>query len=112
MFTFVARTQTLKEAQNQTGWLETCARTVGGDVTRGASCFPSLSSPLAYPARTGYGSLIRAYVKLILAKLKFHRHHTSFNGLFEYEEYIALRGIDDPNEGYVFLQYSSSPLPR
>ncbi|GAA5904756.1 hypothetical protein JCM6882_008366 [Rhodosporidiobolus microsporus] len=73
---------TLKEAQNQTGWLETCARTVGGDVSR------------------GYGSLIRAYVKLILAKLKFHRHHTAFNGLFEYEEYIALRGIDDPNEGF------------
>ncbi|GAA6046371.1 hypothetical protein JCM3770_004887 [Rhodotorula araucariae] len=73
---------TLKEAQNQTSWLETCARTVGGDVSR------------------GYGSLIRAYVKLILAKLKFHRHHTAFNGLFEYEEYIALRGIDDPNEGF------------
>jgi hypothetical protein len=51
--------------------------------------------------RPGYGSLIRAYVKLILAKLKFHRHHTAFNGLFEYEEYIALRGIDDPNEGCV-----------
>ncbi|BGP39044.1 sla2 Src-like adaptor 2 [Rhodotorula kratochvilovae] len=73
---------TLKEAQNQTSWLETCARTVGGDASR------------------GYGSLIRAYVKLILAKLKFHRHHTAFNGLFEYEEYIALRGIDDPNEGF------------
>ncbi|GAA6037865.1 hypothetical protein JCM8097_005078 [Rhodosporidiobolus ruineniae] len=72
----------LKEAQNQTSWLETCARTVGGDVSR------------------GYGALIRAYVKLILAKLKFHRHHTAFNGLFEYEEYIALRGIDDPNEGF------------
>ncbi|GAA6005415.1 Sla2p [Rhodotorula paludigena] len=73
---------TLKEAQNQTSWLETCARTVGGDATR------------------GYGALIRAYVKLILAKLKFHKHHTAFNGLFEYEEYIALRGIDDPNEGF------------
>jgi hypothetical protein len=23
-----------------------------------------------------------------------------FNGLFEYEEYISLKGIDDPNEGY------------
>ncbi|BGP07169.1 sla2 Src-like adaptor 2 [Rhodotorula toruloides] len=73
---------TLKEAQAQTSWLETCARTVGTDGSR------------------GYGSLIRAYVKLILAKLKFHRHHTAFNGLFEYEEYIALRGIDDPNEGF------------
>nr|CRX78959.1 hypothetical protein ls5930a1_00023 [Leucosporidium scottii] len=73
---------TLKEAQNQTGWLETCARTVGGDVSR------------------GYGSLIRAYVTLILAKLKFHRNHPDFNGLFEYEEYISLRGVDDPNEGF------------
>lgn len=47
----------------------------------------------------GYGSLIRAYVTLILAKLKFHRLHPDFNGLFEYEEYISLRGVDDPNEG-------------
>ncbi|GAA5909747.1 hypothetical protein JCM5296_005781, partial [Sporobolomyces johnsonii] len=72
----------LKEAQNQTSWLETCARTVGGDVSR------------------GYGSLIRAYVKLILAKLRFHKMHKDFNGLFEYEEYISLRGVDDPNEGF------------
>lgn len=48
---------------------------------------------------TGYGALIRAYVKLILAKLKFHKMHKDFNGLFEYEEYISLRGVDDPNEG-------------
>ncbi|GAA6012414.1 hypothetical protein JCM8202_003319 [Rhodotorula sphaerocarpa] len=73
---------TLKEAQRQTSWLETCARTMGNDSTR------------------GYGSLIRAYVKLILAKLQFHKAHTAFNGLFEYEEYIALKGIDDPNEGF------------
>ncbi|GAA5961534.1 hypothetical protein JCM21900_006318 [Sporobolomyces salmonicolor] len=72
----------LKEAQNQISWLETCARTVGGDVSR------------------GYGSLIRAYVKLILAKLRFHKMHKDFNGLFEYEEYISLRGVDDPNEGF------------
>ncbi|EJT99996.1 ANTH-domain-containing protein [Dacryopinax primogenitus] len=72
----------LKEAQNQTGWLETCARTVGND------------------GQKGYGSLIRAYVSFILAKLRFHRVHPDFNGLFEYEEYISLKGIDDPNEGY------------
>ena len=47
----------------------------------------------------GYGSLIRAYVAFILAKLRFHRHHPEFNGLFEYEEYISLKNIDDPNEG-------------
>jgi hypothetical protein len=49
----------------------------------------------------GYGTLIRAYVQFLLSKLRFHRHHPDFNGLFEYEEYVTLRGIDDPNEGYV-----------
>lgn len=49
----------------------------------------------------GYGSLIRVYVQFILAKLRFHRLRPEFNGLFEYEEYISLKGIDDPNEGYV-----------
>ena len=47
----------------------------------------------------GYGSLIRTYVQFILAKLRFHRLRPEFNGLFEYEEYISLKGIDDPNEG-------------
>lgn len=37
----------------------------------------------------------------ILSKLRFHRHHPEFNGLFEYEEYVSLKNIDDPNEGYV-----------
>jgi hypothetical protein len=49
----------------------------------------------------GYGPLIRVYVQFILAKLRFHRLRPEFNGLFEYEEYISLKGIDDPNEGYV-----------
>ncbi|KAJ7596645.1 ANTH domain-containing protein [Mycena floridula] len=75
---------TIKEAQGQTAWLETCARTVssGADGQR------------------GYGSLIRTYVQFILAKLRFHRIRPEFNGLFEYEEYIALKGLNDPNEGY------------
>ncbi|KAI0001648.1 cytoskeleton assembly control protein [Russula vinacea] len=59
---------TIKEAQSQTGWLETCSRTIGHDGGK------------------GYGPLIRAYAE--------------FNGLFEYEEYVTLKGIDDPNEGY------------
>lgn len=53
------------------------------------------------PAFTGYAALIRAYVATVLAKLRFHRHHPEFNGLFEYEEYVSLKGIDDPNEGCV-----------
>lgn len=47
----------------------------------------------------GYAALIRAYVSFILSKLRFHRHHPEFNGLFEYEEYISLKNINDPNEG-------------
>lgn len=47
----------------------------------------------------GYAPLIRAYVSFTLSKLRFHRHHPEFNGLFEYEEYISLKNIDDPNEG-------------
>ena len=50
---------------------------------------------------SGYAQLIRTYVAFILAKLRFHRQRPEFNGLFEYEEYISLKGIDDPNEGYV-----------
>ncbi len=52
----------------------------------------------------GYGSLIRTYVQFLLAKLRFHRLRPEFNGLFEYEEYITLKGIDDPNEGCVQFQ--------
>ncbi|GAO52542.1 hypothetical protein G7K_6616-t1 [Saitoella complicata NRRL Y-17804] len=73
---------TLREAQAQTGWLDTCTRSVVGEGPR------------------GYGPLIRAYVDFLLAKLQFHRHHPDFNGTFEYEEYIALKMINDPNEGY------------
>lgn len=72
--------QTLKEAHQQTGWIETCGRTVGDGVK-------------------GYGPLIKAYTTFLLSKLRFHRHHPEFNGLFEYEEYISLKNIDDPNEG-------------
>ncbi|KAG8954962.1 sla2 Src-like adaptor 2 [Tulasnella sp. 424] len=73
---------TIKEGQGQTSWLETCARTVSSD------------------GQKGYGALIRAYVSFILSKLRFHRSHPEFNGLFEYEEYVSLKGIDDPNQGY------------
>ena len=51
--------------------------------------------------KLGYGALIRTYVGFLLAKLRFHRIRPEFNGLFEYEEYVTLKGIDDPNEGCV-----------
>lgn len=57
-----------------------------------------------------------------MAKLAFHRQHPEFNGqtytgasdwssvlmrlpgLFEYEEYISLKSINDPNEGHVPIE--------
>lgn len=48
---------------------------------------------------TGYATLIRAYVDFLHSKLRYHSNHTEFNGTFDYNEYISLRGIDDPNEG-------------
>jgi hypothetical protein len=48
----------------------------------------------------GYGPLIHEYVYYILAKLAFHQAHQEFNGTYEYEEYISLKAINDPNEGY------------
>ena len=52
----------------------------------------------------GYGTLIRNYVDLLSHKLSYHRNHPEFNGSFGYEEYISLKNIDDPNEGYVNLE--------
>jgi len=48
----------------------------------------------------GYHPLIQEYVSYLLSKLMFHRNHPEFNGTFEYEEYISLKSINDPNEGY------------
>ncbi|KAF2022178.1 ANTH-domain-containing protein [Aaosphaeria arxii CBS 175.79] len=73
----------LKEAQSNINWLESLTRGVaGGEGLR------------------GYGPLISEYIYYLLAKLAFHRQHPEFNGTFEYEEYISLKSINDPNEGY------------
>lgn len=73
----------LKEAQANVNWLESLTRGVaGGEGLR------------------GYGPLIQEYIYFLLAKLAFHRQHPEFNGTFEYEEYISLKSINDPNEGY------------
>jgi hypothetical protein len=39
-------------------------------------------------------------VHFLRAKLSFHQQHSAFTGTFEYEEYISLKSINDPNEGY------------
>ena len=73
---------TIREGQSHVGWLESLGRGAVGETLR------------------GYGPLIREYIYFLRAKLQFHRLHTEFNGLFEYEEYISLRSTSDPNEGY------------
>ncbi|GES65429.1 cytoskeleton assembly control protein Sla2 [Aspergillus terreus] len=72
----------IREAQQHTNWIDSLMRGVGGEGLR------------------GYGPLIREYVFFLESKLAFHRNHPEFNGLFEYEEYISLKTINDPNEGY------------
>ncbi|KAL3472667.1 ANTH domain-containing protein [Aspergillus californicus] len=72
----------IREAQQHVNWVDSLMRGVGGDGIR------------------GYGPLIREYVFYLESKLTFHRNHPEFNGLFEYEEYISLKTINDPNEGY------------
>ncbi|KAL1886934.1 sla2 Src-like adaptor 2 [Ceratocystis pirilliformis] len=73
----------LREAMANRGWIESLARGVSsGEGIR------------------GYAPLIREYVHYLLAKLGFHQQHPEFNGTFEYEEYISLKSINDPNEGY------------
>ncbi|KAF2724751.1 SLA2 Src like adaptor 2 [Polychaeton citri CBS 116435] len=74
----------LKEAQANTSWLESLTRGIGG-VGDGPR---------------GYAPLISEYISFLINKLTFHRNHPEFNGTFEYEEYISLKSINDPNEGY------------
>ncbi|KAF3768419.1 ANTH-domain-containing protein [Cryphonectria parasitica EP155] len=72
----------IREALASRGWIESLNRGMGGEGMR------------------GYGPLIREYVYFLLAKLSFHQQHPEFNGTFEYEEYLSLKAINDPNEGY------------
>lgn len=60
----------------------------------------SLNRGMTGEGLRGYGPLIKEYVFFLLSKLSFHQHHPEFNGTFEYEEYVSLKSINDPNEGY------------
>lgn len=53
------------------------------------------------PPSPGYGVLIKAYVQFLQAKMDYHQQHPAFRANFDYEEYVSLRGVEDPNEGYV-----------
>ena len=73
---------TLPEAMVNRQWIDSMNRGMSGEGMR------------------GYAPLIKEYVNFLLSKLSFHSQHPDFNGTFEYEEYISLKGINDPNEGY------------
>lgn len=73
---------TIREAMSNRTWIDSLNRGMSGEGLR------------------GYGPLIKEYVYFLLSKLKFHGQHLEFNGTFEYEEYISLKSINDPNEGY------------
>ena len=74
----------LKEAQAHAGWLESLSQGMLGTGD----------------AAGGYTPLITEYIFYLISKITFHRNHPEFNGTFEYEEYISLKSINDPNEGY------------
>lgn len=71
------------------------------DAIREAGYFDQLAKSINFSHSVqGYGNLIRAYSHFILAKLEYHKIHPEFSGTFDYEEYVTLKGIEDPNEGF------------
>lgn len=60
----------------------------------------SLARSSSYASHRGYGQLITGYVSLLRSKLQFHSIHPEFTANLDYQEYKALRKVDDPNEGY------------
>jgi hypothetical protein len=48
---------------------------------------------------SGYSRLIQAYVGFLKSKLSFHSDHPDFTANMDYQEFRALKKVDDPNEG-------------
>jgi len=109
----------LRDVQRERPWIESLARAVAHQSGRGKRKFPGdfqmtffftfLFFFIFYSLRLvhlnflfgylGYGTLIRAYIQFLNEKFSYHAQHPEFNGNFDYEEYVTLKGIEDPNEG-------------
>ena len=51
--------------------------------------------------KTGYyHELTLDYINFLSEKLSYHKSHPYFSGTFDFEEYVTLRGVEDPNDGY------------
>lgn len=76
--------QVLKDGIRETPFLQSLARTAG-----------------QYGA---YSDLIKAYVQFLISKLDYHALHPEFSGNFDYDEYLSIKGLQDPNEGYLTIE--------
>ncbi|CCH62891.1 hypothetical protein TBLA_0I02330 [Henningerozyma blattae CBS 6284] len=77
---------TLKEAIRNREWIRSLINTHHNNSIEGSG---------------SYDRLINGYTRLLLDKLAFHNFHSGFkNGAFEHQEYVTLKYINDPNEGY------------
>ncbi|KAJ3135187.1 sla2 Src-like adaptor 2 [Physocladia obscura] len=71
----------LKDLAHDYAWLENLGRAVNG-------------------FRGGYGTLIKTYLQFLTQKLEYHKIHPEYTGSFDYQEYVSLKGVEDPNEGF------------
>ncbi|KAJ3363092.1 sla2 Src-like adaptor 2 [Kappamyces sp. JEL0680] len=72
-----------KDALNQVNWLDGLVKT-----------------NMDYGTGTSYSGMIKSYVQFLKQKLDYHRLRPFFSGTFDYEEFVSLKGVQDPNEGY------------
>ncbi len=75
------------------GWLRRSTRYVSRII--------DLSNCLIEGIYLGYAPLIKPTFPSFLQSSGSIGCVPEFNGLFEYEEYVTLKGIDDPNEGVI-----------